>query len=120
MVKKDQLLTTKLSFKDDHTLRVIQRGINRVQKKYFHELIDPSTFVISKHASKLSVKARSSVIPNPASTAPPPYADPWEKDESNWPVGEGNGQEKTPETGSRKSIKGFFSKAPVFSYFKNF
>ncbi len=117
-VKKDQLLTTKLLFKDDHTRRVIQRGINRVQKRYFRELVDSSTFVISKHASKLSVKARSPVIPDPASTAPPPYADPWEEDESNWSVGGGNGQETTPETGARKSIKGFFSKAPVFPYFK--
>lgn len=118
VVKKDQLLTTKLLFKDDLTLRVIQRGINRVQKKYFYELIDSSTFVISKHASKLSVKTRSPVIPDLASTAPPSYADSWEKDESNWPVEGGNDQEKTPEIGSRKSIKGFFSKASMFSYFK--
>ncbi len=33
VIKKNQLLTTKLLFKDDYTLRVIQRNINRIQKK---------------------------------------------------------------------------------------
>lgn len=118
VVWEDQLLTTILFSKDNYTRRVIQRGINRVQKKYFHELVDPSTFVISKYASKLSVSP--GLASTRLATAPPPYADLSGEDESNWPVGGGNGQEKTPETGSRKSIKGIFSKASAFSYFKNF
>jgi len=117
-IKKNQLLTTKLLFKDDHTRRVIQRDINRVQKRYFRELVDSSTFVISKHASKLSVNARSSVISNSTSTASSLYADSWEKDESNWSIEEDNDQETISEIEARKSIKEFFSKTSVFPYFK--
>lgn len=119
-IKKNQLLTMKLLFKDDHTWRVIQRDINRVQKRYFRELVDLSTFIISKHVSKLSVKMRSFVILNSTSTASSSYADSWKKDESNWSIEEDNDQETISEIEARKFIKEFFSKTSMFSYFKTF
>lgn len=82
-LKKDQLLVTDLLSEVEDSQKKVQRGIKRIQKKYFRELHGPSSFVISKCASKKTLQlARVStagltlapVAPAPA-PPPPPYAD---------------------------------------------
>ena len=85
VLRKDQLLTTELFLKGDDTERKIQRGISRIQKKYFRELVSSSKFVTSKIANNLSIRPAREGTTESASDhhalAPPPYSDIYQGDE---------------------------------------
>lgn len=85
MLRKDQFLMMELFSKGDDTERKIQRGISRIQKKYFRELISSSNFVTSKFANNLSIRSAKDGTTESASNylalAPPPYSDIHQGDE---------------------------------------
>lgn len=95
-------------------MRRIERGISKTEKKYFRELTSPSSFVLSKHATALSVKSVSSSIAEPALdhfvTAPPRYSDLDRGDKDLCRDVEMGSQEKASETKSREVDKHFFPK----------
>ena len=75
---KDQMLMTQIFGKGDDTGAKILNGIGQIQKRYFHKLINPSRFVISKYASTLFIKLESSIAEGTlhhSVTAPPLYSD---------------------------------------------
>ena len=78
VLRKDQLLSREL-FSKGTTQRKIQRGISRIQKKYFRELISSSKFVISKFANNLSIRLAqddtTKLAFNHLALTPPPYSD---------------------------------------------
>lgn len=85
VLRKDQLLTTELFSKGDHTEKKIQRGISRVQKKYFREPNSLSKFVTSKFATNLAIRSVKDGTTESASNrlalAPPQYSDIYQGDE---------------------------------------
>ena len=102
VLKNDRLLTTQLFSKGEETERSIQRGISRIQKKYFREFTDSSTFVISKYASKMSAKAvrdgTAETASNDFAPAPPPPYSELHKGDEGFCYDE-KGHEKASKTG---------------------
>lgn len=121
VLRKDQLLTTELFSKGDHTERKIQRGISRIQRKYFRELISSSEFVTSTFANNLAIRSvkhgTTESASNHLTLAPPPYSDIHQGDEAfSWLR---RAMRKLPRRIPRKCDKDIYPTDSGLSSFKN-